>query len=26
MVLRNGKTYKLIVKGFDEPLICRKLH
>jgi hypothetical protein len=25
MVLRNGETYKLIVKGFDEPLICRKL-
>ena len=26
MVLRSGKTYKLIVKGFDEPLICRKLN
>jgi hypothetical protein len=26
MVLRNGETYKLIVKGFDEPLICRKLN
>ena len=26
MVLRNGDTYKLIVKGFDEPLICRKLN
>jgi hypothetical protein len=26
MVLRNGATYKLIVKGFDEPLICRKLN
>ena len=25
-VLRNGGTYKLIVKGFDEPLICRKLN
>ena len=25
MVLRNGNIYKLIVKGFDEPLICRKL-
>ena len=24
-VLRNGETYKLIVEGFDEPLICRKL-
>jgi hypothetical protein len=22
--LRNGETYKLIGKGFDEPLICRK--
>ena len=26
MVLRSGTTYKLIVKGFDEPLICRKLN
>jgi hypothetical protein len=26
MVLRSGETYKLIVKGFDEPLICRKLN
>ena len=26
MVLRSGSTYKLIVKGFDEPLICRKLN
>jgi hypothetical protein len=26
LVLRNGNTYKLIVKGFDEPLICRKLN
>jgi hypothetical protein len=26
MVLRNGETYKLIVKGFDEPLICRKVN
>jgi hypothetical protein len=26
MILRNGDTYKLIVKGFDEPLICRKLN
>jgi hypothetical protein len=25
MVLRNGNTYKLVVEGFDEPLICRKL-
>lgn len=25
LVLRNGETYKLIVKGFDEPLICRRL-
>jgi hypothetical protein len=25
MVLRNGETYRLIVKGFDEPLICRRL-
>ncbi len=24
-VLRNGEIYKLIVEGFDEPLICRKL-
>ena len=26
MVLRNGRTYRLIVDGFDEPLICRKLN
>jgi hypothetical protein len=26
MVLRNGDTYKLIVEGFNEPLICRKLN
>jgi len=26
MVLRNGSTYRLIVDGFDEPLICRKLN
>jgi hypothetical protein len=26
MVLRNGETYKLIVKGFDDPLVCRKLN
>jgi hypothetical protein len=26
MVLRSGDTYKLIVEGFDEPLICRKLN
>ena len=25
MVLRNGNTYKLVVEGFDEPLICSKL-
>ena len=25
MVLRNGDTYKLVVEGFDEPLICKKL-
>jgi hypothetical protein len=25
MVLRNGDTYKLVVEGFDEPLVCRKL-
>jgi len=24
-VLRNGDIYKLVVEGFDEPLICRKL-
>lgn len=24
-VLRNGNVYKLIVEGFDEPLICEKL-
>ncbi|WGG52163.1 hypothetical protein [Rugamonas sp. DEMB1] len=26
MVLRNGEVYKLVVKGFEEPLICRKLN
>ena len=26
LVLRNGDTYKLIVEGFDEPLLCRKLN
>ena len=26
MVPRSGETYKLVVKGFDEPLICRKLN
>jgi hypothetical protein len=26
MVLRSGATYKLVVKGFDEPLICQKLN
>lgn len=26
MVLKNGDSYKLIVKGFDEPMICRKLN
>jgi len=26
LVLRNGDKYKLIVTGFDEPLICRKLN
>ena len=26
MVLRSGNIYKLVVKGFDEPLICRKLN
>jgi hypothetical protein len=26
MVLRSGITYKLVVKGFDEPLICRRLN
>ena len=25
IVLRNGDIYKLIVEGFDEPLLCRKL-
>ncbi len=25
-ILRNGDTYKLIVAGFDEPLLCRKLN
>ena len=24
-VLKNGDSYKLVVDGFDEPLICRKL-
>jgi len=24
-VLRNGSTYKLVIEGFDEPLICIKL-
>jgi hypothetical protein len=26
LVLRNGDKYKLVVKGFDEPLICKKLN
>ena len=26
LVLRNGDVYKLIVEGFDEPLICRKVN
>jgi hypothetical protein len=26
MVLRSGETYKLVGKGFEEPLICRKLN
>ena len=26
LVLRSGDTYKLIVDGFKEPLICRKLN
>jgi hypothetical protein len=26
MVLRSGDVYKLVVKGFDEPLICQKLN
>ena len=26
MVLRQGDTYKLVVDGFDEPLICKKLN
>lgn len=26
MVLRSGNTYKLVVKGFSEALICRKLN
>jgi hypothetical protein len=25
-VLRNGDVYKLIVKGFDEPVLCSKLN
>ena len=24
IVLRDGATYKLIIRGFEEPLICRK--
>lgn len=24
-VLRNGNTYKLVVEGFDDPLICERL-
>lgn len=24
-VLRNGNVYKLVIEGFDEPLICQKL-
>ena len=23
MVLKKGDTYKLIVEGFDEPLLCK---
>jgi hypothetical protein len=26
LVLRNGGNYRLIVDGFDEPLMCRKLN
>ena len=26
MVLKSGELFKLIVEGFDEPLICRKLN
>ena len=26
MILRSDETYQLIVEGFDEPLICRKLN
>ncbi len=26
MVLKNGDMYKLVVEGFSEPLICRKLN
>ena len=26
IVLRNGDVYKLIVKGFDEPVLCSKLN
>ena len=26
MVLRSGDIYKLVVKGFEEPLICQKLN
>lgn len=26
MVLRSGDVYKLVVSGFDEPLICKKLN
>lgn len=25
IVLRNGSAYKLVVEGFDEPMICAKL-
>lgn len=26
MVLKSGDIYKLVVKGFEEPLLCRKLN
>ena len=26
IVLRNGNVFKLVIEGFDEPLICRKLN
>jgi hypothetical protein len=26
IVLRSGNVFKLIIEGFDEPLICRKLN